>query len=183
MCSLLLLCCEEKAKNYGIYGIYFYKRCSSLCLVSGRNENDACQSCCSWYVFILCNVFPAALQWVTLGFLEKISSAVACAGSYIYFFNGSLKVMYTRGCLLSVLDMDNLQQKSLGIRQWLRLCPAITSRFECFSSGPLEAHKSMGLHFLSAESPCWKTRPLLLFTTQVRSPRNVAFENQDQCTR
>lgn len=36
-------------------------------------------------------MFPAALQWVTLGFLEKISSAVACAGSYIYFFKGKLK--------------------------------------------------------------------------------------------
>lgn len=89
--------------------------------------------------------------------------------------------MYTRGCLIKVLDMDKLQQKSLGVRQWLRLCPAVISSFECFSSGPLGAQKSMGLHLQRAESPCEKTRPLLLFTTQVRSPRNLA--NQDQCTR
>lgn len=37
---------------------------------------------CSYCVI----AFRAALQWVPLGFLEKISSAVACAGSYIYFF-------------------------------------------------------------------------------------------------
>ena len=36
-------------------------------------------------------MFSAALSRVTLGFLEKISSAVACARSYIYFFKWKLK--------------------------------------------------------------------------------------------
>lgn len=37
---------------------------------------------CSYCVIL----FPAALQWVTVNFLERILSAVACAGSYNYFF-------------------------------------------------------------------------------------------------
>lgn len=68
------------------------KKCRSfLSLVCVRNENHGCQSIladtCSYCVI----VFSAALQLVTLGFLEKISSSVACAGSYMYLFKWKLK--------------------------------------------------------------------------------------------
>lgn len=56
-----------------------------FCLVSETRMmavSPVLAATCSYCVIM----FPAALQWVTLGFLEKISSAVACAESYICFF-------------------------------------------------------------------------------------------------
>lgn len=54
-----------------------------------RAVSSVLPNTCSYCVIL----FPAALQWVTVNFLEKILSAVACAGSYNYFFlNRSCKI-------------------------------------------------------------------------------------------
>lgn len=90
MCSLILLCSEEKEKKSRAYilDLLIQKKKVDLFSVSFMSEmrmtavSSILADTCSYCVI----VFPAALQWVPLGFLEKISSAVACAGSYIFFF-------------------------------------------------------------------------------------------------
>lgn len=76
---MILLCLEEKEKKYEIHGTYFYKNedLFSVSFVSGMKMmalSSVLADTCSYCVVLL----PAALQWVTVNFLEKILSEVAC---------------------------------------------------------------------------------------------------------